>query len=85
MPDPGSSVGAVIKDLAIEGAKNIFTGNFSELSTMENPIYVHCDTTFADVLKYDFTFYEHYLGLAQKSGKSPDEDPVLWMKHAVTA
>lgn len=50
LPDPGSQITAIVKDIIADAMKNIMSGQFAELSSLENPIYVHQPRTFGEVV-----------------------------------
>jgi hypothetical protein len=81
--DETNQITNVCKDLAKTFVKKLMTGSFSDALKMRTPAYTHAPLSYIDCVKFEFSFIEEFLLLAQERGIL--ENPVERLKYITAA
>lgn len=83
MSDESNQLTNVLKDIAKKTVKNLMSGSISNAFKMRTPAYTHAPVSYIDCVKFEFSFLEEFLLLAQAKGAL--ENPVERLKYITAA
>ena len=83
LKDDTNQITNICKDLLKTFVKKLISGSFADALKMRTPAYTHAPISYLDCVKFEFSFIEEFLLLAQEKGVL--ENPVERLKYITAA